>query len=163
VSCKPTVASNMRMMPRATVMVLLGLLAFAVTSAPASVTGDKPSYARSNARLARATPHYPRAHLLAEESVTGGAGETGFLAVQRIYVLARWQAKRTVIEFYSRRLGRSWRRRGSDCLVSGSQVLVVIVHPTRRLGLMMDSRGAARCNELAALLRDLLEVDYPRQ
>ncbi|RPJ80860.1 MAG: hypothetical protein EHM13_11380 [Acidobacteria bacterium] len=126
-----------------------------------AATADDSAYARANARLARTVPHYPRARLLIEENVHGDVG-VPFEAVGRISFLSRPRTQRDAMRFYNERLGSAWRRRGSACLVSRSRIVVVVVNPKRRrLGLLMDSRGATHCNDLTGLISDLLDVGYP--
>lgn len=142
-------------------VVLVLALPTAAGAASHAATPD-PAYARANARLARATPHYPRARLLVAEPVTGEVGAVPFEAVQRIYFLARPTTQRAVIRFYGRRLGAAWRRRDAACLVSRSRVVVALVSTKRRrLGVLIDSRGASRCYDLTGLIGDLLDVGYP--
>jgi hypothetical protein len=142
------------------VRTLVVLLALAVPTA--AVAAEDPAYVRANERLAHATPHYPRAQLLGEEPVGGEVGSAPFEAVQRVYFLSRPTTQTGLIRFYAQRLGTSWRRRGSTCLVSGTRVVVAVVHPrTRRLGVLVDSRGASRCGGLTGLVGDLLQVGYP--
>jgi len=89
-------------------------------------------------------------------------GTAPFEAVQRISALARPAIQRTVMRFYARKLGAGWRRRRTACLVSGSKLVLVLVEPSRRrLGVLVDSRGADRCAGLRGLLGSLLHVGYP--
>jgi hypothetical protein len=136
-------------------------LGFVLAAGAASATED-PVYLRANARLARATPHYPRARLLVEEETGGEVGPVPFEAVQRVYRLSRPATQRTVLRFYARRLGEHWRQRGATCLVSRSRIVVAVVYPKRRrLGVLIDSRGAPRCQGLAWIIGQLLELGYP--
>jgi hypothetical protein len=140
-------------------LVLACALALSVV---ASAAAEDPAYLRANARLARTIPHYPRARLLVEEPVGGEVGPVPFEAVQRVYALARPATQRAAIGFYRLKLGTKWRRRGATCLVSRSRAVVVLVVPKRRrLGVLVDSRGAARCNGLTGLLGDFLGAGYP--
>ena len=147
-------------MVRLILVVLLTLPASAAGSLRAGA--EDPAYVQANARLARATPQYPRSRLLVQEAIGGAVGDVPFEAVQRVSFLARPLTQRAVMRFYARRFGPRWSRKGSTCLVSGPRVVVALVHtPRRRLGLLMDSRGARRCNGLTGLLGDLLDVGYP--
>jgi hypothetical protein len=66
------------------------------------------------------------------------------------------------MRFYARRLGPGWSRRGTACLVSGAKLVLVLVEPNRRrLGVLVDSRGARRCSGLRGILGDFLGVGYP--
>jgi hypothetical protein len=123
---------------------------------------DDPVYESANARLARVTPHYPKARLLVEEPIGGEVGVAPFEAIQRIYVLARPNTQRAVLSFYKNRLGSSWRQKGTACLVSRSRLVIALVYPKRRrLGVLIDSRGASRCSALVAQTGALLEFGYP--
>jgi hypothetical protein len=128
-----------------------------------AIPGDEdPAYQRDNARLAHATPHYPRARLLVDESIWGEAGTIPFEAIQRIYVLAKPGTQQRIMSFYKKRLGRSWRQRGQACLVSGHRVVVALLYPKRRrLGVVIDSRGASYCRDHAANTATLLQLGYP--
>jgi hypothetical protein len=141
-------------------MLRLVLLVLIAVPAAAATTGDQ-RYERANARLAHATPAYPHARLLVEEPIGGEVGTTPFEAVQRISALARPATQRQVMRFYARTLGPGWQRRGTGCLVSGSKLVVALVGPKRRLGVLVDSRGARRCVGLGGILGDLLGVGYP--
>ena len=138
------------------------LLVLAVALAvPVASAADDPAYLRSNARLAKAVPHYPRARVLVEEAIGGEVGSVPYEAVQRISFLARPQTQGAVMRFYGRKLGLRWRRQGV-CFVSGTRLVVVLVStPRRRLGVLVDSRGSRRCYGLAGILGDLLGVGYP--
>jgi hypothetical protein len=117
------------------------------------------SYEAANARLSRSTPHFPRAALLTQEPVWGDAGSGRFEAVQRVYSLPRPQTQRSVTAFYAKVLGVGWERRGPACHVSGSRLVVALLHRNgRRLGLLMDSRGAQSCRDERMLLTRLLSV-----
>ena len=105
-------------------------------------------------------PHYPRARLLIEENVHGDVG-VPFEAVERISFLSRPRTQRDAMRFHNERLESAWRRRGSACLVSRSRIVVVVNPKRRRLGLLMDGRGATHCNDLTGLISDLLDVGYP--
>lgn len=151
-------------MSRRVVIALFALVLVTSDGAAASaVPGDgDPAYQRDNARLARATPHYPRARLLVAESIGGEAGATSFEAIQRIYVLAKPSTQQRIMSFYKKRLGKSWRRRGQACLVSRQRVVVVLLYPKRRrLGVLVDSRGASYCLDHVANTGILLQVGYP--
>jgi hypothetical protein len=148
-------------MPRP--IVLGFLLLPAATAVAAASSLDDLAYARANARLAKAIPNYPGARLLVEEPVTGEVGPIAFEAVQRIASFPRATTQRAVIRFYSRKLGPSWGRRGTACFVSKSRLVVTLVSTNRRrLGVLVDSRGAARCYDLTGQIGDLLDVGYPR-
>jgi hypothetical protein len=146
--------------------VVIALFALAlITSdgaAARAIPGDDDrTYQRDNARLARATPHYPRARLLVAESVWGEAGTTPFEAIQRIYVLAKPSTQQRIMSFYRKRL-ESWRQTGQACLVSRQRVVVALLYPKRRrLGVVVDSRGASYCRDHVANTGILLEVGYP--
>lgn len=142
-------------------VLLLFLLVPAAAGASRAARAEDPAYSAANAKLARATPHYPRARLLVEETVWGGVGDLEFEAIERIYAVRRAQTQRAVMRFYDRKLGPRWRRRGFACHVSGTRLVVTLVHPgRRRLGVLIDSRGAALCEDETALLGDLLHVGY---
>lgn len=142
-------------------MLRLALLVLIAVPAAAAATEDQ-RYVQANARLAHATPAYPHARLLVQEAIGGEVGTTPFEAVQRISALARPATQQQVMRFYARKLGPSWRRRGSACLVSGSKLVVALVEPKRRrLGVLVDSRGARRCAGLQGILGDLFDVGYP--
>jgi hypothetical protein len=147
-------------MARRLCLLVVALLAW--TTSAGAVSRDDPAYERANALLARSIPPYPRARLLVEETVGGEADAAKFEAVQRIYFLARPTGQRAAIAFYRTRLGPAWRRAGPVCLASGSRLLVALVDPRRRrIGVLIDSRGARRCRALAGLIGDLLDVGYP--
>ena len=130
--------------------------------APTAGTVDDPAYRADNARLAHATPHYPRAHILVDETIHGEAGATPFEAVQRIYRLAAPSTQRRVLGFYRRRLGPAWHRKGSACITSGRRAVAVFLYPPRRrLGVVIDSRGASYCREHVANIGLLLQLGYP--
>ena len=151
-------------MSRHVVIALFALALITSDGAAASAIrgDDDPAYQRDNARLARATPHFPRARLLVAESVGGEAGTTPFEAIQRIYVLARPSTQQRIMSFYRKRLGKSWRQRGPACLVSRQRVVVALLYPKRRrLGVVVDSRGASYCRDHVANTGILLEVGYP--
>jgi hypothetical protein len=139
------------------------VLAFpAISAAAPRAVGEDPAYLRANARVARIVPHYPRARLLIQEPMGGEVGAVPFEAVQRVSFLARPQTRATVMRFYVRQLGPTWRRRGTTCLVSGRRVVVAVVYPPRRrLGVLVDSRGASRCGGLTGIVGDLLHAGYP--
>jgi len=66
------------------------------------------------------------------------------------------------MSFYRKRLGKSWRQRGPACLVSHQRVVVALSYPKRRrLGVVVDSRGASYCRDHVANTGILLEVGYP--
>jgi hypothetical protein len=135
------------------------LLAASGTAALAAAPTQEPGYAKANARLARSTPHYPRARLLTSEPVWGNAGAGEFEAIQRVYSLARTQTQRTVSAFYARKLGADWELRGAACHVSGARLVVAVLHRSgRRLGVLVDSRGAQSCRSERRLLTQLLSV-----
>jgi hypothetical protein len=142
---------------------MLRLLLLVLIAVPAAAaTADDQRYLHANARLAHATPAYPHARVLVEEQIGGEVGTTRFEAVQRISALARPATQQRVMRFYARKLGLGWRRRGTACLVSGSKLVLVLVEPNRRrLGVLVDSRGAGRCSGLRGILGDLLGVGYP--
>lgn len=136
----------------------VALATAALAAAPAAADHD-PKYTAANERLARATPGYPRARLLVEEPVGGGDERRQFDAVLRVSFLAHPRTQRRVVDFYSRKLGADWRRRGLYCLVSRSRGVAIYVSTRRRLlGLLIDSRGGRDCDELAGLLGDLVEI-----
>jgi hypothetical protein len=143
-------------------VVAVALSAAGATVAGATHTADDPEYRTDNARLARATPPYPRARLLVSEPIWGQAGSSSFEAVQRIYRLGAPTTQRTILSFYRKRLGRSWRAKGSACLVSGRRAVAAVVHTRRRrLGVVIDSRGAGYCGEHVANIAMLLQLGYP--
>jgi hypothetical protein len=140
---------------------LLVLVPGALAASAAAATGDS-RYARANARLARTIPAYPRSKLLVEEPINGEVGSTGFEAVQRIYRSSHAITQRALNRFLARKLAAGWRPRGSTCFVSGPRVVVAVVSRSgRRLGVLIDSRGAARCHGLTGLIGDLVELGYP--
>jgi hypothetical protein len=145
-----------------TLVIALGVAVFGAAVGAASPLDDNSPYQRANARLAQATPQYPGARLLVEEPIWGEAGTDPFEAIQRIYVLARPNSQRKVISFYKKRLGSSWRQKGTACLVSRQRLVVALMYPRRRrLGVLIDSRGASRCSDHVANTWILLEVGYP--
>jgi hypothetical protein len=151
-------------MDRRLIVAVLGLALIAsdVALARATPVDEDPTYQRDNARLAHATPHYPGARLLVDEGIWGEAGTTPFEATQRIYVLAKPSTQQRVMSFYKKRLGKSWRQRGQACLVSRQRVVVALLYPKRRrLGVVMDSRGASYCRDHVANTAILLQVGYP--
>lgn len=134
-------------------------LAVPATTAFGAAPAQDPAYAADNARLARSTPHYPRAALLTAEPVWGDAGSGEFEAVQRVYSLGQRQSQRMVTRFYANKLGRDWQRRGGACHVSGPRLVVALLHRDgRRLGVLIDSRGAESCRVARTLLTNLLNV-----
>lgn len=145
------------------IALVLGIVATAFGAAVgAAAPLDDPVYETANVRLARVTPHYPRARLLVEEPIGGEVGVAPFEAIQRIYVLARPNTQRTVLSFYKERLGSSWRQKGRACLVSRSRLVIALMYPKRRrLGVLIDSRGASRCSALVAQTGELLALGYP--
>lgn len=152
---------------RAALALLLALALPAAAAASRADASDYEAYLRANARLARTIPHFPNAQLLIEEQVGGGVGdvdtgEVTFEAVERIYFPARPQTQRAVMRFYAKKLGAAWRRRGAWCHVSGRRLVVTYVYArTRKLGVFIDSRGAALCKDETALLADLLAAGWP--
>ena len=144
---------------RAVLAAALLLAVPATAAAGAAVPAQDPAYETANARLARSTPHYPKAALLTAEPVWGDAGSGEFEAIQRVYSLARKQTQRAVTGFYARKLGPSWQRRGAACHVSGTRLVVTLLHRSgRRLGVLIDSRGAPLCRDERTLLSNLLNV-----
>jgi hypothetical protein len=67
------------------------------------------------------------------------------------------------LRFYSARLGmKQWRAKRRYCLTSGRKAVVALVSRTRRrLGVVIDSRGADSCQDHAADIAILLELNYP--
>ena len=123
---------------------------------------DDPAYVRANARLARTVPSYPGGRLLIAEPAGGGIGDHAFETVQRVYALARPTTQRAVMRFYAGRLGTLWQRRREACFVSRSQLVVALVSMNRRrLGVVIDSRGARYCYDHTGIISDLLQVGYP--
>lgn len=142
-------------------LVLTAAIALGVsaTAAFAAAPAQERAYEAANARLSRSTPHFPRAALLTEEQVWGDAGSGRFEAVQRVYSLPRRQTQRTVTAFYAKALGSGWEQRGPACHVSGSRLVVALLHRSgRRLAVLVDSRGAESCRDEQALLTRLLNV-----
>src|SRR5690242_11218501 len=124
-----------------TASLAVALSAVGAAAAGATHRDGDPAYQADNARLARAVPPYPLARLLVNEPTWGEAGSTAFEAVQRIYRLGAPTTQRKILAFYERRLGRSWRPKGTACLVSGRRAVVTFVYVRRRrLGLVIDSR-----------------------
>ena len=143
------------------VAICLTFAAFGTTIAGGASRED-PTYERANTALARSIPHYSGARLLIQEPVGGEVGVVPFEAIQRFYFLARPNSQRTVIGFFRKHLGSSWRQKGSACLVSRSRLVVALMYAKRRrVGVLIDSRGAARCHELVGQVADLLAVGYP--
>jgi hypothetical protein len=137
-------------------------VAVPATAAGVTRAEDDAGYRAENARLARATPSYSHAHLLVNEPIWGDAGSGAFEAVQRIYRLAAPTTQGRILTFYMRRLGHSWQSKGTACLVSGRRAVVAYLYPKRRrLGVVIDSRGAAYCREHVANIAQLLELGYP--
>ena len=138
------------------------LSAAGAAAAGATHTEADPAYQAENARLAREAPSYPRARLLVDEPISGDAGSSAFEAVQRIYRLGAPTTQKRILAFYGRRLGRSWRPKGSACLVSGRRAVAAFLYVRRRrLGLVIDSRGAPYCGEHVANIAQLLQLGYP--
>jgi len=129
----------------------------------AAIPNGESNYARANARLARTVKHYPRARLLVEEPVNGEVGTVPFQAVERIYSLSPASTQRLVNRFFERSLGKGWRHRSATCFVSRSRLVVAVVSTRRRrLGVLIDSRGAPRCYDLTGQIGDLLDLGYPQ-
>jgi hypothetical protein len=126
-------------------------------------TSDDRAYDRNNVALDRTVPGYPRARLRVRERISGTAGATSFQAIQRIYVLGHRTSQAAVTRYYAQHLGvKRWRVHGETCLISGRRGVVVLVSATRRrLGVVIDSRGATLCRDHAADLKILLELNYP--
>jgi hypothetical protein len=142
------------------VAICLTFAAFGTTSA-GGASGEDSTYERANTALSRSIPHYPRARLLIQEPVGGEVGVVPFEAIQRFYFLARPNSQRTVIGFFRKQLGSPWRQKGSSCLVSRSRLVALMYPKLRRVGVLIDSRGATRCHELVGQVADLLAVGYP--
>ena len=158
----PGFVDNRNVSRRPTALLPVVLLVIGVTAAGAARAADDPTYGADNARLPHTTPAFPRARLLVDEPTWGEAGSTLFEAVQRIYRLAAPSTQGRILRFYERRLGRSWRPRGKACLVSGRRTVVAYLYPRRRrVGIVIDSRGAAYCAEHVANIAQLLELGYP--
>jgi hypothetical protein len=139
--------------------VLAAALLLVVPATAAAGAAQDPAYEAANARLARSTPHFPKAALLTAEPVWGDAGSGEFEAIQRVYSLARRQSQGAVTSFYARKLGPNWQRRGAACHVSGSRLVVALLHRNgRRLGVLVDSRGAELCRDERTLLTNLLNI-----
>jgi hypothetical protein len=113
--------------------VAVGLMfaGFGATAA-GGASRENPAYERANTTLARSIPHYPRARLLIQEPVGGEVGVVPFEAIQRFYFLARPTSQRTVISFFRKHLGNSWRQKESACLVSRSRLVVALMYPKLR-------------------------------
>jgi hypothetical protein len=151
-------------MSRRLIAAFLAVVLSAAGAAAAAATHSEggPPYQVENARLARATPSYPRARLLVDEPIWGEAGSSAFEAVQRIYRLGRPTTQKRILAFYKRRLGRSWRAKGKACLVAGRRAVVAFLYVRRRrLGVVIDSRGATYCGEHVANIAQLLQLGYP--
>jgi hypothetical protein len=151
-------------MSRRLITAAFGVILSAAGAAAAGTTHaeDGSAYQAENARLARATPSYPRARLLVDEPISGDAGSSAFEAVQRIYRLGAPTTQKRILAFYERRLGRSWRPKGKACLVSGRRAVVAFLYVRRRrLGVVIDSRGAPYCGEHVANIAQLLQLGYP--
>lgn len=143
---------------KAVVAAALALGVSATAAYGAAPTQDR-AYEAANARLSRSTPHFPRATLLTQEDVWGDAGSGRFEAVQRVYSLSGRQTQAAVTAFYARTLGAGWERRGAACHVYGSRLVVALLHRNgRRLGVLVDSRGAGSCRDERMLLTNLLNV-----
>jgi hypothetical protein len=107
-------------------------------------------------------PPYPRARLLVDEPIWGDAGSTAFEAVQRIYRLGVPTTQKKILAFYEKHLGRSWHPKGNACLVSGRRAVAAFLYVRRRrLGVVIDSRGATYCGEHVANIAQLLRLGYP--
>jgi hypothetical protein len=142
-------------------LLAVGLSAAGAVGAGATYTEADP-YQVENARLARATPSYPRARLLVNERISGEAGSSAFEAVQRIYRLGASTTQKGILAFYEGHLGPSWRPKGKACLVSGRRAVVAFLYvKRRRLGVVIDSRGASYCGEHVANVAQLLQLGYP--
>jgi hypothetical protein len=140
----------------------VAISAIGVAAAGATRRDGDPTYQADNARLARAAPPYPRARLLVNEPIWGEAGSRAFEAVQRIYRLGAPTTQARILAFYEKRLGRSWHPKGKACLVSGRRAVAAFVYVRRRrLGLLIDSRGAPYCDEHVANIAQLLRLGYP--
>jgi hypothetical protein len=138
------------------------LSAAGAAAAGATDASGGPGYQAENARLARATPSYPRAVVLVDEPISGEAGAHQFEAVQRIYRLGVPTTQKKILAYYERRLGRSWRPQGKACLVSGRRAVVAFLYvKRRRLGVVIDSRGAPYCGDHVANVAQLLQLGYP--
>jgi hypothetical protein len=151
-------------MSRRLIAASLAVVLSAAGAAAAAATHSEggPPYQAENARLARATPSYPQARLLVDEPIWGEAGSSPFEAVQRIYRLGRPTTQKRILAFYKRRLGRSWRPKGKACLVAGRRAVVAFLYVRRRrLGVVIDSRGATYCGEHVANIAQLLQLGYP--
>jgi hypothetical protein len=151
-------------MSRRLIAAFLAVVLSAAGAAAAAATHSEggPPYQAENARLARATPSYPRARLLVDEPIWGEAGSSAFEAVQRIYRLGGPTTQKRILAFYKRRLGRSWRPKGKACLVAGRRAVVAFLYVRRRrLGVVIDSRGATYCGEHVANIAQLLQLGYP--
>jgi hypothetical protein len=100
--------------------------------------------------------------LLVDEPIWGDAGPRAFEAVQRIYRLGSPATQKRILAFYERHLGRTWRPKGKACLVSGRRAVVAFLYVMRRrLGVVIDSRGAPYCGEHVANVAQLLQLGYP--
>lgn len=144
---------------RAVLAAALLVAVLATAGSGAAAPAQDPEYEAANARLARSTPDFPKAALLTAEPVWGDAGSGEFEAIQRVYSLARKQSQRAVTRFYARKLGPNWQRRGAACHVSGSRLVVALLHRNgRRLGVLIDSRGAELCRDERTLLTNLLNI-----
>ena len=143
-------------------LIVLALAIFTVGFAQARSLNVDPGYSRANAQLAHTVPGYPRARLLVRETIHGEVGTTPFEAVQTIYFLSSPVSQFTINRFYAQRLGKTWRRQRRACLVAGRKLVVAVVSTrTRRLGVLVDSRGASRCYDLTGAIGDLLDLGYP--
>jgi|SRR5947207_2158312 len=113
--------------------VVVGVLSAPGAAAPgASRLAHDPHYRAENARLAGATPPYPRAHLLVSEPIWEETDTNAFEAIQRIYRLREPATQRQILTFYRKQLGRSWHAKGTACLVSGRRAVVAFVSTRRR-------------------------------
>lgn len=135
------------------------VLSLSTTAASGAVPAQDRAYEAANARLSRSTPHFPRAALLTQEQTWGDAGSGRFEAIQRVYSLPFRQTQRAVTAFYAKKLGPGWERRSSACHVSGTRLVVALLHRSgRRLAVLVDSRGAHSCHDERTLLTRLLNV-----
>jgi hypothetical protein len=147
---------------RAVLALLVVLVSCGAVVEHAAPAGHEGEYQRDNERLARSMPVYPRARVLIEEPIYGEAGTTSFEAVQGIYVLRSASTQARVVGFYRQQLGSAWHQSGPACLVSRRRAVAVVLEPRRRrLGVVIDSRGASYCREHVANIALLLRLGYP--
>lgn len=142
--------------------VLVALPVSASAALHVAGTDHDRAYATANARVARAVPRFPGARLLIAESFGGYIRDRPYQAFQRVYQLAQPKSQQAVRRFYLQKLGSRWQPRRDACLVSGSRLVAAVISSDgRRLGVVIDVRGARYCYDHVGIISDLLQVGYP--